>query len=104
MLSHSTSILLYRLANFVKCQESIGNHMIESPGVTVCFFLQMLPLCHVGHGHQIFMHVVHKVALVLVLVGCVAMLVVIIDVWREGWILQLHSLMVTCIMKYTIFS
>ena len=47
-----------------------------------------------GHGHQIYMHCLHKFLLVVTLAGCISMAIVITDLWYEGWYLQLHSFMV----------
>ena len=55
---------------------------------------QMLALCHIGFGHQVYIHWIHRVVLISILVVSVVATIFIDSIWRGGWKLQYISLMV----------
>lgn len=59
------------------------------------FLLDVLALCHLGHGHQIYIHWSHRTFLVLILATSVIITIVIDSIWKEGWQLQKISVMIT---------
>ncbi|KAK7090369.1 glycerophosphodiester phosphodiesterase domain-containing protein 5-like isoform X2 [Littorina saxatilis] len=51
---------------------------------TFGYFLlvMVLYLCHIGHGHQIYIHPVHLVLIILSLAACAAVTIIIDDLWH----------------------
>ncbi|XP_048247074.1 glycerophosphodiester phosphodiesterase domain-containing protein 5-like [Haliotis rufescens] len=54
-----------------------------------------LVLCHVLHGHQLYIHPVHIAVILFSLLGCVAITVAVELMWRSEWTLVLLSLRIT---------
>ncbi|XP_046564873.1 glycerophosphodiester phosphodiesterase domain-containing protein 5-like [Haliotis rubra] len=54
-----------------------------------------LVLCHVLHGHQLYIHPVHIAVIIFSLLGCVAVTVAVEMMWQSEWTLVLLSLRIT---------
>ncbi|XP_046552971.1 uncharacterized protein LOC124262505 [Haliotis rubra] len=50
-----------------------------------------LVLCHVLHGHQLYIHPVHIAVIIFSLLGCVAVTVAVEMMWQSEWTLVLLS-------------
>ncbi|KAL8559240.1 hypothetical protein ACOMHN_040364 [Nucella lapillus] len=48
---------------------------------TYFLLIMILYLCHIGHGHQIFIHLAHLVFILLVLAACVVVTILIDKLW-----------------------
>ena len=55
---------------------------------------QVLALCHLCLGYQLFMHYVHRVILFIILLFCIAFIPLMVEFWREGYKLVIVSFMV----------
>lgn len=56
--------------------------------------IMLLSLCHVCHGHQLYIHSVHLVLCVLSLAACVAFTILLDNQWHEQWRTVYFSLQV----------
>ncbi|XP_067668479.1 glycerophosphodiester phosphodiesterase domain-containing protein 5-like isoform X2 [Haliotis asinina] len=54
-----------------------------------------LVLCHVLHGHQLYIHPVHIAVIIFSLLGCIAVTVSVEMMWQSEWTLVLLSLRIT---------
>lgn len=57
--------------------------------------LQLLSLVHVIIGHEVYMHWVHRILLIVSMLAAVGVLVALTNVYNHGWQLQHMSLMVS---------
>lgn len=63
--------------------------------VAYIILLDVLALCHIAVGQQLYIHWLHRIVLVIVLVLCTASVILVDYIWKEGWQLQHISLMIT---------
>ncbi|XP_076453994.1 glycerophosphodiester phosphodiesterase domain-containing protein 5-like [Babylonia areolata] len=49
--------------------------------------IMVLYLCHIGHGHQLYIHIVHLVFMLLSLAGCIVMTILLNQLWNT----QFHA-------------
>ncbi|ELU17435.1 hypothetical protein CAPTEDRAFT_141663 [Capitella teleta] len=59
------------------------------------FIVLLMSLCHIGTGHQVYMHWGHRVALALILCGCVTITLFVSSIWSAGWSLMYVSLQIS---------
>lgn len=57
--------------------------------------VMLLSLCHILHGHQLFIHPCHVVVVGLICGLCVALTVVIQEIWKTEWDVIWLSLLIT---------
>jgi len=66
--------------------------------------VQVLLLFHVIVDFQLYMHWIHRVILVIILLMSVAVTILLDIVWSDGWRLMHMSLMVNHLMLFSVMS
>ena len=67
----------------------------KSIKATTCLhLLQLLALVHVMMGHEVYMHWVHRIILIIAILSAIAVFALLSSVYNHGWTLQHISLMV----------
>ena len=58
------------------------------------FLFQLLSLCHIIQGHQVYIHPVHLVCIVMILATCCVLVWAIEEYWHSEWTVLYLSLLV----------
>ena len=59
------------------------------------FLFQLLSLCHIIHGHQLYINPVHLVVIGLILAACCVLSWAVNKFWQAEWTLLYLSLLVS---------
>ncbi|KAJ8310682.1 hypothetical protein KUTeg_012547 [Tegillarca granosa] len=94
-----TLLLLTFLFIYGHFKQWIHSYTILLAVICVIFsylcIVMLLSLCHILHGHQLFIHPCHVVIVGLICGLCVALTVVIQEIWKTEWDVIWLSLLIT---------